>query len=122
MRELGFSVMWDKLNQPELTTFRLPRRDRDWRIGERVRCMFRPRSSLRRYLFIADIINVESRCFDPAIAPAITDSEAKGDGFDDAVAMQTWMAKAHKGFNPSHVFNKITLRKVTDTMAFEGPL
>jgi len=112
MRVMGFSVMWTKLEQPEFTTFRFPRRDRDWQIGERVQVVFRPRSKERKLLFLADILNVEDRCFDPEFAPPITEGEAIADGFWYGVLeMQEWMTKSHGKFSPSKVFHKITLRK-----------
>jgi len=30
MRILGFSKKWDKLKDPEFTTFRFERKDKDW--------------------------------------------------------------------------------------------
>ena len=30
MRIISFSVMWPKLQQPRFTTFRFPRKDKDW--------------------------------------------------------------------------------------------
>ena len=34
MRILGFSKRWDMLSQPLFSTFRLPRKDTDWRMGK----------------------------------------------------------------------------------------
>ena len=112
MRIMGFSVMWAKLNQPEFTTFRFPRKDTDWHIGERVQVVYRPRTKGRKPLFIADIANVETKAFDPAFAPMITNDEAKDDGFDGVVVMLAWLLKTHGHFSASQILNKITLRRV----------
>lgn len=112
MRILGFSKKWDKLTQSRFTTFRLPRKDKDWHIGERVQVVYHPRSKDHKLLFIAEIINVESRSFDPAMAPAITNTEAISDGFGGVVSMWAWMDKTHGNFCSSSIFNKITLRKL----------
>ncbi len=114
MRVLGFSKRWNKLQQPVFTTFRLPRKDTDWHIGERVQVVYHPRSNKdREFLFLADILNVESRSFDPDYAPSITYDEALADGFPDGVnEMRKWLEKSHDHFNASTIFNKITLKKV----------
>ena len=113
MRILGFSVMWNKLESLEFTTFRLPRKDIDWHIGERVQVVYHPRSKDRKPLFLADIINVEPRSFDPAIAPVITYNEALADGFPNGtIGMRAWFEKSHGHFNASTIFNKLTLRRV----------
>lgn len=44
MRILGFSKHWAKLDNPEFTTFRFPRKDKDWQIGETVKIVIKPRS------------------------------------------------------------------------------
>lgn len=112
MRIMGFSVMWDKLNREEFTTVRFPRKDTDWYEGERVQVVYRPRSKGRKPLFIADIIKVESRTFDPTSDIAITDEEAIADGFPGALTeMMAWFFKHHSKFDRSKVFNKITLRR-----------
>ncbi len=112
MRPLGFSVMWDKLNQRQFTTFRFPRKDTDWHIGERVQVVYRPRSKNRKFLFLADIVNVEARSFDPTFAPRITDAEAIADGFSGILSMHAWLTNSHGDFDSSKVFNKLTLIKV----------
>ncbi len=111
MRVMGFAVMWDKLQQDNFTTFRFARKDTDWQIGERVQVVYHPRSKDRKPLFVADIINVETRSFDPTRAPIITNEEAMADGFPGLVAMWAWLTKSHGKFESSKVFNKISLRK-----------
>ncbi len=105
--------MWSKLNQEEFTTFRFPRKDRDWQIGERVQVVYHPRSRGRKPLFWADILNVQSRSFDSQRAPAISHDEAVADGFPNGVLeMERWLAKSHGKFDSSKVFNKLSLKRV----------
>jgi len=56
VRILGFSKKWTKLNQDEFTTFRLPRKDKDWQLEEVVQVVFHPRHKDREVLSIAQII------------------------------------------------------------------
>jgi len=57
MRILGFSKKWAKLNNKLLfTTFRFPRKDKDWEIEEVVQIVYKPRSKEREPLGIARII------------------------------------------------------------------
>ena len=110
MRIMGFSVKWRKLQQPVFTTFRLPRKDKDWYIGERVQIVFHPRSKDREILGEAVIVNVEARSFNPAMAPKITNDEAIADGFGGIITMLKWLENTHGHFNASTVFHKITLQ------------
>ncbi len=112
MRVMGFSVMWEKLSNPEFTTFRLPRKDTDWHIGERVQGVYHPRSKTRKFLFLANVINVWPCSFDGLFAHVITEEEAIEDGFTDLKAMQDWLKKAHNSLDSSQIFNKITLRRI----------
>ncbi len=111
MRVLGFSQQWPKLSNLVFTTFRFPRKDTDWH-SERVQVVYRPRSKNRKFLFLADIINVEARSFDPTFAPRITDAEAIADGFSGILSMHAWLTNSHGDFDSSKVFNKLTLIKV----------
>ena len=70
MRIIGFSKKWGKLDkkwyEPNLltfTTFRYPRKDRDWEIEEVVQVVFKPRSKEREVLGIARIIRIEVKDF-----------------------------------------------------------
>ena len=119
MRIIGFSVKWHKLSQSVFTTFRLPRKDKDWSIGEQVQIVYHPRSKDREILGQAVIGNVEARSFDPAMASKITDAEAREDGFLNTADMRTWLEKAHGHFNASTVFHKITLKALI-SLAGEG--
>lgn len=114
MRIMGFSKKWDKLYQPVFTTFRLPRKDKDWSIGEHVQIVYHPRSKDREILGEAVIVNVEARSFFPVMTHRITNDEAVADGFDNTITMLTWLEKAHGHFSPSTVFNKITLKPFID--------
>jgi len=87
MRILGFSKKWPKLQQKEFTTFRLPRRDRDWEVGEYAQIVVKPRSKGGgEKLGIAKIISKEQRSpvkLAPLDGiPVITDDEALADGFE----------------------------------------
>lgn len=106
MRILGFAKKWDKLKQPEFTTFRLTRRDRDWGLGEFVQIYFKPRSKDREKIGEAQIIEKGNvRIFD------ITDHEAKIDGFENAADMKYWLARTHDLYRLSNEpLNKLTLR------------
>lgn len=62
MRILGFSQKWHKLNNGILfTTFRFPRKDKDWEIEEVVQIVYKPRSKQREPLGIARIIRKEPK-------------------------------------------------------------
>ena len=97
MRILGFSKKWPKLNkrwfEPNLqtfTTFRFPRKDRDWEVEELVQVVYKPRSKEREPLGMARIIRKQEKdtnkkfyifgdtCKDPDV---ITPADAYEDGF-----------------------------------------
>jgi len=91
MRILGFSKKWDKLNNEILfSTFRFPRKDRDWQVEEVVQVTYKPRSKEREILGIARIIRKQEKdldkkfygfgniCKDPDV---ITPLDARRDGF-----------------------------------------
>ena len=110
MRILGFSKKWDKLKQDTFTTFRFPRRDRDWEIGEQVRIVYKPRSKDREILGVAKIINKELR----KIATAYeqykpTEIEAQADGFDNLFQMNAWFRDTYGSRIFEEPMNKLTL-------------
>ncbi len=116
MRILGFDRHWPKLDQPEFTTFRFRRKDanrgRDWKIGEEVQIVVRPRAShasgKRESMGLATIISKEPTCMG-----MVTEEEAIVDGFPGGWEdMDRWMKKAHGWFRPSTTINKLTLRRV----------
>ncbi len=101
MRILGFSKKWDKLNKQwfqrdihTFTTFRYPRRDRDWEVEEIVQVVYKPRSKEREPLGIARIIRKQEKNLDTpyygyqmpsgtrfVLTEIITPAEAEEDGF-----------------------------------------
>jgi len=99
MRILGFSKKWGKLNKQwferdllTFTTFRYPRRDKEWEAEEVVQIVYKPRSKEREPLGIARIIRKEPKdtrkkwsyyplpSF-PNTPDMITPEEAREDGF-----------------------------------------
>lgn len=108
MRILGFSKKWDKLNQPEFTTFRLPRKDRDWQMGEYVQVVYKPRSKNREPLGIAKITFREERYVEAY--SNLSNEEARIDGFLCRDDMLRWLQKTHKGRHTYEPMNKLTLR------------
>lgn len=112
MRILGFSKKWPKLSQSEFTTFRFPRCDKDWFLGEEVQIVIHPRrKGGGDKLGTAEIIGKESRL------GAQNDTEAQADGFIDCRDMERWMIKTYgeaKTFKP---MNKLTLKwRLTDAI------
>jgi len=95
MRILGFSKKWDKLDKDwyardihTFTTFRYPRRDRDWEVEEVVQVVYKPRSKEREPLGIARIIRIQPKDMSKQynhylVSPPdlIIASEAEEDGF-----------------------------------------
>ena len=111
MRIISFSKEWDKLNQPEFTTFRFQRKDKDWYVGEIVQVYFKNRSPQREKLGEAKIISKEMR----KIATAYeqyrpTEEEAKADGFDNLFEMNIWFRKIFRDRIFEEPINKLTLR------------
>ncbi len=104
MRIISFSKRWDKLQRPEFTTFRFPRKDKDWYRGEVVQVYFQSRSPQREPLGIAEIVKKE-----PKLLADITHEEAVEDGFVNLYDMFEWLAKSHKGRDMFQPINKLTL-------------
>lgn len=113
MRRLGFSVCWKKLQQDELTTFRFPRRDKDWIVGETVLVVYQPRHD-NVVLGLAHIESREPRAASKAMAttgvPMITEEEAIADGFPSLGEMLTWFWKSAKDRVMKEAINKLTIR------------
>jgi len=114
MRILGFSKKWGKLNQLEFTTFRFPRKDKDWWVGETVSIVYKPRSPTGEALGIAEIISKAPKVvYENGIyGQGITEAEAKADGFLGWDDMVEWI---HKTYAESsrwcyEPINKLTLR------------
>lgn len=113
MRILGFSKKWDKLQRPEFTTFRFPRRDKDWQEGEMVQVVIKPRTKERKYLGIAKILEKRERVISTIVyltfIPQVSEAEAIADGFDSKDDMIIWMRKTHGSRNKLAPINKLTL-------------
>ena len=123
MRILGFSRKdWmnyltntPKLKEKEFTTFRVPRKDRDWKRMEKVQVVLHPRSPKREILELAIIIEkapkfffyMPNGLFEERI---ITDVEAKRDGFPSSHLMYLAMVKMHGEEKAGGQLNKLTLR------------
>ena len=118
MRVLGFSKRWQKLSNPEFSTFRYPRMDRDWGVGEVVQVVIQPRrKGGGDKLGCAEIINNEVRELDAQYfemvkgdcPPLVTDVEAQADGFAGLDDMITWMEKTYGRLDWMSRMNKLTL-------------
>ena len=48
MRTLSVSTEWLKLMEPEFTTFKLPRKNKDWDVGEIVKVVYKLQSKERK--------------------------------------------------------------------------
>jgi len=90
MRILGFQKCWSKLNDPTFTTFRYPRADRDWEMGETVQVVIKPRSKRREFLGYAEIIIMQVYRMED-----ITDSVAIKDGFASKAEMTEWLRRTY---------------------------
>jgi len=99
VRILGFSKKWDKLLMPEFTTFRFPRKDKDWQVGEQVQVVYKPRSKVREVLGVAEIINKEARCMSwqgsKLTVPKVTNEEVMTDGFQNGQTKYLQYKKAY---------------------------
>jgi len=129
MRELGFSKKWGKLNSEILfTTFRFPRKDKDWQVEEVVKIVYKPRSKEREVLGIARIIRKEPKdlnkrfSYYPGIGnyraentqDTITPQEAEDDGFTgmrggDTGKMRQFFIDTYGYSKCKELINKITL-------------
>lgn len=105
MRILGFSRKRGKLNQDTFTTFRFPRRDKDWQVSEQVQVVFKPRGKEREVLGVAEIVDKKKKA-----AENLTNAEAQKDGFADCRDMERWMRKAYGEAKIWQPMNKLTLR------------
>ena len=129
MRIMGFSKKWTKLSKQwfnrdfhTFTTFRYPRRDRDWEIEEVVQVVFRTRFPDREPLGIARIIRKEEKNLDKTwnyypfpsfqnTPDMIDSSEAEEDGFTgshgwgDVKAMIQFI----RDYGREPIVNKLTL-------------
>ncbi len=122
MRILSFSEPWLKLLNPTLfTTFRYPRRDKDWQLEEVVQVYFKARSPAREKLGIARIIRIETKdmgkrwspfSWSPPNTPdMISPDEAKDDGFTGMHGGGDVQKMIHfiRDFLRGDIVNKLTL-------------
>jgi len=116
MRILGFSKKWNKLSFDSFTTFRFERRDADWKVGELVQVVYKPRTKNREVLGIAKIIKKDVRLIpsstsymEGVVVPLVTNAEAIADGFESLDAMREWLQRAYSG-GLVLLMNKLTLR------------
>lgn len=110
MRILGFSKGWDKLNQDVFTTFRFPRKDKDWFVGEVVRVVFKPRTKGGGdKLGIAKILSKELR---DLYRIGMLEAEVINDGFKNIPDMGKWLDKTYGRRWLDEPMNKLTLKWV----------
>ena len=92
MRILGFSKKWNKLGETTFTTYRFPRKDKDWQVEEVVQVVYKPRSKDREIQGVARIIRKQIKDLNkrwsyyplpsfPNTPEMITPEEAREDGF-----------------------------------------
>lgn len=115
MRILGFSEKWDKLNSIEFTTFRFPRKDKDWQVEELVQVVYKPRSKGGgEKLGEALIFNKDYKWVVLWYSGGwgITEEEAMADGFNDRYDMLHWLEKTYGVRHCYEKMNKLTLRYV----------
>ena len=109
MRVLGFSERWNKLDDHCFTTFRFPRKDKDWQVGEVVQLVFKPRSPKREILGTATIVSIEK----VLVLMAISNREAVEVGFTNIGAFQKWMVERYPLKRlQEEPMNKLTLRRL----------
>jgi len=111
LRILGFEKHWEKLARHSYTTFRFPRKDKDWYVGERVKIVVNPRSKRRRELGVAEIKDKTKRWLGRSSSkcPCPTEDEAVEDGFKDAEEMRRWMREHYGGRVEQEPMNKLSL-------------
>jgi len=115
---MGFQKQWinqatgkPKLSEETFTTFRFPRKDRDWEVGETVQVVMNPRTKGRQPLGEAMIVTKEVKRLIGAGWPnSITNDEARMDGFRLAAYLVDFLmegkALSYWGLHP----NRLTLR------------
>ncbi|MFA5389151.1 MAG: hypothetical protein WC312_05285 [Candidatus Omnitrophota bacterium] len=110
---MGFSLRWDKFNQPRFTTFRFERKDSskgmDWKVGEVIQIWIKPRSREKRQMLGTAKIMDKVRRDGPRF---ITNEEAKADGFKDKYDMWKWMLRNHTPEQLVRPLYKLTLEWV----------
>jgi hypothetical protein len=111
-----------KLQEEVFTTFRFPRKDLDWKLGERVLVVIRTRSPDRDDIGLAEIIAVEPRALarlgnrvPECIPPRVVDIECLRDGFQSYDEMYSWACKTYSETRLCYEpMNKLTLKWYRD--------
>jgi hypothetical protein len=126
MRILGVSQKWGKLNNDLFTTFRFPRKDKDWQVEEVVQMVYKPRSKGRKILGVARIIRKQRKDLNkhwsyfphpsyPNTLDMITPGEAEADGFTgmhgggDTEKMRKFFIDTYGYSKCKEPINKLTL-------------
>lgn len=123
MRILGFSKKWNKLNNNILfTTFRFPRKDKNWEVEEVVQVVYKPRSKDREPLGVARIIRKEPKDLNkrwqyyplpsfPNTPDMITPEEAREDGFEGMHGGGD-IEKMHQFFIDTYSYSRCAKEKI----------
>ena len=114
---MGFQKQWinqvtqqPKMASDSFTTFRFPRKDRDWEVGEVIQIVMNPRTKKRIPLGEAMIVTKEPRSLIGGKAHSITNDEARLDGFRLATELVDFLLKGKPiQYWASHP-NRLTLR------------
>lgn len=127
MRILGVSKKWAKLNKDIFTTYRFPRKDKDWQVEEVVQVVYKPRSKKREKLGVARIIRKETKDLNKRWSyypysgessntpDVITPNEAEADGFTgihsggDTQKMKKFFIDTYGSSKCKELINKLTL-------------
>ena len=113
MRIMSFAKKWGKLKQKEFTSFRFPRKDRDWQVGEVVQVFYKSHSPARVKLGIATIAKSELRKIATAHGEyRPTETEAQADGFDNLFQMNAYFRETYGSRIFEEPINKLTLEWV----------
>lgn len=117
MRILSFSHEWVdytvnriKWENDFFTTWRFPRRDKDWQVNETVQVWFKSRSPNRRFLCQAQILAKTTRHVDEP--DCITYLDALHDGFKSQEAMYDYLEKTHGERLKKETINKLYLKRL----------
>jgi hypothetical protein len=118
MRIMSFAKRWKKLEKPQFSTFRYPRKDTDWHDGETVQVFLLNRSPHRVFLGTAQIVAKNLRHLFvtkdpiPSGRGRVTEREANADGFENLEEMEKFMIRYYgKDYSPD--FNKLTLKWIS---------
>ena len=128
MRILGFSKYWinyltgkPKLHSDTFSTFRYPRKDRDWQVGEKIQIVMNPRSPRKEWLGVAEIIAKEQRNVGWVKIPGVKDltfREAMEDGFKRKSEMVGWLYNLYGDKILTVPINKLVIKWVEKGQIF----